>query len=92
MTVTAVDLVAIVLAQLVLVYSTAMLRDLRIGLLATAATAASSIPAAQDAGDVAFFGALCVAALVAGTIVRRQRLLATQLAAANALLGEERTL
>ena len=92
LTVTAVDLVAVVLAQLVLVYSSAMLRDLRIGLLATAATTASSIPAAQDAGDVAFFGALCVAALVAGTIVRRQRLLATQLAAANALLGEERTL
>jgi len=92
LTVTAVDLVAVVLAQLVLVYSSAMLRDLRIGLLAAAATAASSIPAAQDAGDVAFFGALCVAALVAGTIVRRQRLLATQLAAANALLGEERSL
>jgi signal transduction histidine kinase len=89
---TAVDVVAVVLAQLVLVYSVAEARAPGVAVPVAAATAASSIPVAQDASDVAFFAALCTAALAAGVVVRRQRRLADALATTNASLASEREL
>lgn len=85
-----IDLVAVALAQFVLVYSAAVHAGARAALLALALALVSTAPGWQDAADPAFFGVLAAAAWAAGRVVRRQTRLALELAAANALLREER--
>jgi len=88
----AVDLVSVLVAQLVLTYSAAVYAPTRIATIALVATAASDLPPASDGADVAFSSALVLGAFAAGLVVRRQRTLALELAAANTLLVEEREL